>query len=130
MPTRANRTCPVPGCGGATKGGRCPRCTRGARAASPYREPSRKQGTAVNYGRDHQKRRAAYLANNPWCAWPGCSALATDLDHRDGDPSNNPRDGSNWQGLCRSHHSRKTARHDGGFGNKRTPRPPRGHHAP
>lgn len=28
-------------------------------------------------------------------------------------------DESNWQGLCRSHHSRKTAGENGGFGNQR-----------
>ncbi|WP_328203649.1 hypothetical protein [Brevibacillus nitrificans] len=26
-------------------------------------------------------------------------------------------DQKNWQGLCDSHHSRKTAKEDGGFGN-------------
>jgi 5-methylcytosine-specific restriction protein A len=28
-------------------------------------------------------------------------------------------DTSNWQTLCRTHHAEKTAREDGGFGNKR-----------
>lgn len=41
------------------------------------------------------------------------------VDHVDGDSSNNPEDGSNWQTLCRRCHSEKTAREDGGFGNRR-----------
>ena len=39
------------------------------------------------------------------------------VDHIDGDSSNNPDDGSNWQTLCVSCHSEKTATEDGGFGN-------------
>lgn len=40
------------------------------------------------------------------------------VDHIDGDSSNNPPDGSNWQTLCAPCHSRKTNQHDGGFGNR------------
>ena len=39
------------------------------------------------------------------------------VDHVDGNSSNNPDDGTNWQTLCVSCHSAKTAREDGGFGN-------------
>ena len=38
------------------------------------------------------------------------------VDHIDGDSSNNPEDGSNWQTLCAPCHSAKTATEDGGFG--------------
>lgn len=41
------------------------------------------------------------------------------VDHVDGDSSNNPEDGSNWQTLCAPCHSAKTATEDGGFGNSR-----------
>lgn len=34
--------------------------------------------------------------------------VATDVDHIDGDPGNNPQDGSNFQSLCHRCHSRKT----------------------
>lgn len=40
------------------------------------------------------------------------------VDHIDGDSGNNPEDGSNWQTLCAPCHSRKTAKEDGGFGNR------------
>jgi 5-methylcytosine-specific restriction protein A len=45
--------------------------------------------------------------------------VATDLDHII--PHKGDKDAfwvrSNWQGLCRSCHSRKTAAEDGGWGN-------------
>lgn len=45
---------------------------------------------------------------------------ANEVDHVDG----NDRDSSpsNLQSLCTSCHSRKTARENGGFGNRREPR--------
>lgn len=55
------------------------------------------------------------------CEEEGRVKAATDLDHI------NPHKGDmvlfwdkdNWQGLCHSHHSQKTATEDGGFGNPR-----------
>jgi 5-methylcytosine-specific restriction enzyme A len=122
MPTRAKRTCPVPGCGAATVSGRCPAHRRSQRRASPYVEPPRPSSTKRGYGREHQRNREAYMAAHPICEARGCTEASTDFDHIDGNPRNNPRDGSNWQMLCRRHHSRKTVRHDGGFGNPRTRR--------
>ncbi|WP_218011156.1 HNH endonuclease signature motif containing protein [Herbidospora mongoliensis] len=59
-------------------------------------------------------------AQRPVCE--ACEAAPSDeVDHIDGNKSNWAE--SNLQALCSSCHSRKTARHDGGFGNKRTPRP-------
>lgn len=58
------------------------------------------------------------LNRNPLCV--ECQAesritVANEVDHIDGDASNNAL--VNLQGLCKSHHSRKTARENGGFGN-------------
>ena len=55
------------------------------------------------------------------CATPGCVSRATDCDHiipHRGDWALfiEPR---NHQALCHSCHSRKTAREDGGFGNRK-----------
>lgn len=52
-----------------------------------------------------------------------CQKFGDQVDHKDGDSGHNPEDGSNWQTLCRSCHSRKTAKEQGGFGNGR-PRSP------
>lgn len=46
-----------------------------------------------------------------------CGAYGNEVDHRDGDASNNPPDDSNYWTLCKSCHSKKTARENGGFGN-------------
>lgn len=57
------------------------------------------------------------------CEWPGCSALAHVVDHVKPHGGDNGRffDRANLQALCKLHHDRKTAAHDGGFGNRRRP---------
>lgn len=57
-----------------------------------------------------RKLRASVLAEQPLC--PECRdqgllVPATEVDHQDNDPSNNSRD--NLVGLCKTHHSAKTA---------------------
>ena len=56
------------------------------------------------------------LAVNPFCAWPGCSALATQDDHivpwsqRGAWTYEEWDHPSNHQGLCVPHHKAKTQR--------------------
>lgn len=70
-----------------------------------------------------RKARAVYLAAHPYCARcakRGVQKIAVAVDHivrHDNDPELF-FDESNWQGLCVSCHSEKTAQRDGGFGNK------------
>ncbi len=62
--------------------------------------------------------RPAQLSREPYCAKckkDGRIKLATDVDHMDGDATNN--DASNLQSLCHECHSVKTVRFNGGFGN-------------
>lgn len=62
-----------------------------------------------------QRLRAMVLAERPLCAHcfeRGQIVPATDVDHADGDPSNNLR--SNLQSLCHACHSAKTMRERGG----------------
>lgn len=65
--------------------------------------------------KDWRDASAAFLAGNPWCvecASEGRSEPATQTDHivpHRGDLSLF-WDRANWQPLCQSHHSRKTAR--------------------
>jgi hypothetical protein len=61
-----------------------------------------------------RKLRRAVLASEPCCRMctaMGLTVIATDLDHRDNDPSNN--DILNLVPLCHSCHSKKTMRDSG-----------------
>lgn len=58
-----------------------------------------------------RKLREAQLTREPFCRMcrkANLLVLATDVDHIDGDPWNNPEDGSNFQSLCHACHSKKT----------------------
>lgn len=80
-----------------------------------YKREGRASAAKRGYGREWQRRRRAYLMQNPLCV--DCRAIgkltaATEVDHV------TPHRGDeqlfwawdNLQGLCKSHHSRKTGR--------------------
>lgn len=80
-----------------------------------------RRGTAAQrgYGSRWAKARKGYLVRHPLCV--DCGALATDVDHDT--PVTGPADPNfwrvaNWRARCHACHSRKTARENGGFGNK------------
>lgn len=84
-------------------------------AAQVQRRQARR-ALATNSAR-WRKIRAAHLSGEPLCrecASRGLVVAATDVDHMDGDDSNNAPE--NLQSLCHACHSRKTARENGGFG--------------
>ena len=67
------------------------------------------------------KARKRYLAANPICVEcdkEGRLTPATEVDHIEPHKGDYDKfwDESNWQSLCKSHHSSKTAREDGGWG--------------
>ena len=115
--------CTAPGCGVLVYGGgRCPTCLTESRREAEKRRPKR-------YGRTYDGRWHAfskrYLRNHPTCECPECATLpeyrrqeATEVDHIDGRGPSGPRgyDEGNLMAMSKSHHSRKTAREDGGFG--------------
>jgi len=115
--------CTAPGCGVLVYGGgRCPTCLTESRREAEKRRPKR-------YGRAYDGRWHAfskrYLRNHPYCECPECAALpeyrrpeATEVDHIDGQGPSGPRgyDEGNCMAMSKSHHSRKTATQDGGFG--------------
>lgn len=91
----------------------------------PDRLPTLKM--AKQSGRDADPRRTLKLNGAAWqalrksvlvreplcreCTRIGLTVLATDVDHRDGNPGNNAA--VNMNPLCHSHHSQKTARDHG-----------------
>lgn len=88
---------------------------------------------AVRYSSDQRRRsgrtydrrfwrrlRLEVLTQQPWCAYceaAGKTVPATEVDHIDGDSTNNARE--NLRPLCKRCHSAKTAQHDGAFGRAR-----------
>ena len=111
---RARTVCSVPGCPTLTNNGRCEQHRREAEQA---------RGSALQRGyggpRWHSARQAV-LARDPWCVL-GCGRPSTVADHwpvsrRDllaagvADPDAPHR----MRGLCRTCHSRETAKHQPG----------------
>ncbi|WP_283149743.1 HNH endonuclease [Silvimonas soli] len=73
------------------------------------------------YGTAWRKARAAWLRKHPLCVeceQQGVLIAATVVDHIKPHKGDMALfwDRDNWQSLCKSHHDRKTATEDGGFG--------------
>jgi 5-methylcytosine-specific restriction protein A len=98
------------------RGASCPLCTAKRKAEADARRPSaQKRG----YDSEWRAARAAFLVKHPRCA--ECGGTAYVVDHIEPHKGDDRlfRDRTNWQSLCHRCHSRKTAQHDGGFGNRR-----------
>jgi 5-methylcytosine-specific restriction protein A len=112
------RACHVAGC---PKYAPCP--DHGPAARKAQFELRRPTANARGYTYQWQKRRAAFLERFRWCeaAWRGvvCGAPATNVDHIIPKSAGGPDDELNWQPLCASCHSRKTARQSLGWGRAR-----------
>jgi 5-methylcytosine-specific restriction enzyme A len=106
------------GCGTPVARGYCDACQAKGRSRE-IRPNSAQRG----YGSRWRKASAGWLAAHPLCVDPfgvhgGVPVQATDVDHKV--PSRGDMNlhwqSDNWQSLCKSCHSRKTAAEDGGFG--------------
>lgn len=122
MPMKPLRPCNYPGCTALTRTRYCE--THAVR--STVQRPSAYQR---GYTYKWSKQAKEFLRAHPWCA--ECAKIgqfvpATQVDHIIPHKGNQSIfwDKSNWQGLCDSHHSQKTAREDGGFGRKAKSIPP------
>lgn len=118
MPVRSRRKCTASGCPEwATDDGRCPRHHIPRPKPKPKQRPTRQQ---LGYNEDWLHKSAKYRRQHRQCEAPTCISRSQHTDHIDGDRTNWEDD--NLQALCRTHHSRKTAQHDGGYGNPKTTR--------
>lgn len=75
------------------------------------------------YGHKWRLARGQFLRENPLCVHcleERLTVAATDVDHKIPHRGDMTLfwDRANWQSLCKSHHSKKTATEDGGFGNR------------
>ena len=124
MPRRAAKPCRHPGCPSLIPGGadRC-YCDEHQREHDRQYDRGRGSSSARGYGATWRKLRRLVLSERPLCEDPfGIHArrdevvAAEEVDHivplREG--GDNSRD--NLQALCKSCHSRKTAREDGRWG--------------
>lgn len=114
MPHKPLGPCGFPGCPNRSD---CPVHHRpSARPPAPPRPSAAKR----LYDRDWQTASAAFLKQHPYCA-DGCGQLATVVDHIRAHHGDRALfwDRSNWQAMAKACHDRKTARQDGGFGNRR-----------
>lgn len=103
--------------------------TKGSgRRVTPKVKEKRTSSAKRGYGRTWQKAREGFLAKHPLCECDECKAGelrvrgATVVDHiipHRGDMKLF-WDRQNWQAMHTSCHSKKTAREDGGFGNKQS----------
>lgn len=112
MPNRPPIHCPR--CQGVHPAGVCPQARAQAKAKAQQRSKAR--GPRPYNRVAWQRLRRMILARDPICRDPeGCTQPSTDVDHRNGDATDNRED--NLWGLCHAHHSKKTAREQGGYGN-------------
>lgn len=115
------KICAKTGCSNLTTGRYCEDHQEEKYNYDQYRGSSAKRG----YDYRWQKARKAYLRKHPLCKHceeNGRIEPATVIDHiipHRGDKQLFWDRDNNWQPLCESCHNRKTARYDGGFGNKR-----------
>ena len=124
MPTAALRPCTHPGCGVLVVGGRC---ALHERARQHDVDARRESSTKRGYTSRWQKARATFLREHPLCQCEECqegklrvrAAITVDhiVPHR-GDQQLF-WDTNNWQSMAKTCHDKKTAREDGGFGNRR-----------
>lgn len=110
MPVLPQKPCRAPGCSALTRGGYCARHQQGREPDGRVRVDYRK----LYHSKQYRTARAVFMAEHPFCAV--CGALATDLDHIKAHKGNLALfwDTGNWQALCASCHSKKTATEGGG----------------
>jgi 5-methylcytosine-specific restriction protein A len=96
-------------------------------ASKPDTPPPRRPSPSVQgYGRAWQCLAQAFKRAHPFCADPfgvhgGRFVLGDHVDHIVARKNGGTDEWSNLRNLCRSCHSYKTAKFDGGFGNQRPP---------
>lgn len=97
-------------------GERCACQINQTRERNKRHDRRRPNASQRGYGSKWRKARAAFLAMFDRCAWPGCNAKATLVDHiipHKGD-DHLFWDQTNWQPLCTSCHSRKKQQQERG----------------
>lgn len=119
-PQRPARPCRAPGCPNLVRGPGS-YCPEHAREVQRRYDAERGSPSRRGYGRNWRRLRAIVLAEQPLCADPDGvhgdePPLATEVDHIVPLRAGGTNARSNLQALCKSCHSRKTAREDQRWG--------------
>ena len=115
MPRKPKRPCSFPGCPNLTDGRFCPEHEK--QENKRYEKYDRDPAVKRRYGRAWKRIRDRYMNAHPLCERclkDGRYVKATVVDHikpHRGDPVLF-WDRSNWRGLCKSCHDKKTGRED------------------
>lgn len=124
MPTAAPRSCKVYGCRTLAVGKLyCPEHAKTEKQRQAEVDARRKSAAGRLYGHKWRAARESFLKLHPLCAEceeTGRISLATVVDHITPHRGDLKLfwDRKQWRPLCARCHSRKTAREDGGFGNR------------
>ncbi len=113
MPSKPARIC---NCGYRVPSGKQCRCQREKAAARrSAHDATRPSSTERGYDADWRKVRKQFLAANPICCVPGCGARATEADHMQSvrERPDLRLQWTNMRAMCKTHHSRRTAREQG-----------------
>ena len=117
MPTKAGRPCQWRGCPRVVRGD-VPYCEEHAKQLAREREAGRPSAARRGYDGNWRKLRAMFLRRHPLCADPfeihgGRPVVATEVDHIQPLSRGGGHEWENLQALCKSCHSKKTARETG-----------------
>jgi 5-methylcytosine-specific restriction protein A len=124
MPHRALTICAHPGCGRlVAHPGRCPRHQQAKSIEDAKAASGRRNAYQRGYDRRWAQARRLWLLASPLCRYcqtEGKTVAATVVDHIRPHKGDQALfwDHTNWQSLCARCHNHKTAREDGGFGNR------------
>jgi len=125
MPQRPQRPCRAQGCRAIHRNANGYCDAHAEQTKAWVREKPRETSSKRGYGYKWQQAGKGWLGKHPLCVHcqeQGRVVAATDVDHivpHKGDMQLF-WDRTNWQSLCHSCHSVKTATEDGGWGNRGT----------
>ena len=110
MPYKPKHPCAYPGCPELVLAGE-KYCEKHRKQAQKEYNKRRGSSTQQGYGSRWRRIRKMQLSSYPLCAEclrHGRTTVATEVHHRDGNPSNNQS--NNLESLCKECHSRITAK--------------------
>ena len=109
MPWLSPHPCRTPGCGVLIRG-KPGHCEEHRPQVRKQQDSGRPPASRRGYDRDWRRRRAAFLADHPYCVRDG--ETATVVDHIVPLAEGGPDDESNWQSLCKTCHDSWKQRQD------------------